>query len=81
MVFYPNKYLYHLLYINFLSAMSLTLYDLLKITPSASQEEVRWASRAPARELHPNLPTSSAEQMRNVIDAYVTLSNPTRHAA
>jgi curved DNA-binding protein CbpA len=59
---------------------SCTLYDLLQIDPRASPEEVQRAYRARARVLHPDLPTGSSEQMREIIEAFEILSDPLRRA-
>ncbi len=61
-------------------------YQLLGVTASASAAEIKRAYRRRAKELHPDIPDPAfsaverAENMRNLIRAYETLSDPERRA-
>lgn len=62
-----------------------TLYDILEISPSAGQEEVRSAFRRLARERHPDLMSPSLRkdaetEFQKITEAYNTLIDPERRA-
>jgi curved DNA-binding protein CbpA len=56
-----------------------TYYDILQVSTSCSQEDVKRAFRRRAKELHPDVAASnrrSVEEMRLLIEAYETLIDP-----
>jgi hypothetical protein len=57
-----------------------TLYDVLEVSPRASQETITAAWRAMAKKLHPdvNKASGSAEAMKAVNLAYEVLNDPVR---
>ena len=57
-------------------------YVVLGVARDASDEAIRQAFRALARQYHPDAGTgSSVERFRQVVDAYETLSDPARRRA
>jgi curved DNA-binding protein CbpA len=54
-----------------------TYYDVLEVDVAATPEEIKQAFRARAKEFHPDVAKEdSIEQMRLLLDAYSTLSDP-----
>jgi len=56
-----------------------TYYDVLRLEPEASQEEVKRAFRVRVKELHPDTNRESAgtaDEMTELLTAYETLNNP-----
>jgi curved DNA-binding protein CbpA len=57
-------------------------YVLLGVARDATEERIRQAFRALARQYHPDAGTgSSADKFRQIVDAYETLSDPGRRRA
>lgn len=63
--------------------MAETPYDILGVSPDASQDEIKKAYRKKARENHPDLnpdDPGAAERMNKVNEAYDRLMNPEKYA-
>src|SRR5438270_6287943 len=63
--------------------MSVDLYRVLQVAPSATADDIHTAYRRLARLYHPDLNPcpAAAEHMRSINSAYAVLSDPRRRAA
>lgn len=52
------------------------LYDLLGVTPSASDSEIKKGYRKMALKYHPDKPTGNEEKFKQVAEAFQILSDP-----
>ncbi|VDK67745.1 unnamed protein product, partial [Cylicostephanus goldi] len=54
------------------------LYDLLKVKPDASEDEIKKSYRRLAKEFHPDKNPDHGDQFKEISFAYEILSNPER---